>query len=85
VLLNLLQQAQQEIVPINSLSCLEYEFDNCLQSDDPKANTLIVGTLSLDANRAEREHRTKVNEFLAAWQPGSGMMSWEADKKDRIY
>jgi len=54
------------------------------ETKNPKTNTLIVGTLSLDANRAEREYRAKVNEFLTAWQPGSGMMSWE-DGGGRVY
>jgi hypothetical protein len=55
------------------------------ETRNPMTNVLLVGTLSLDASRAEREYRTKIEQALSAWQPGSGMMSWEGDKKGRIY
>jgi hypothetical protein len=66
-----------------SMAALQEAHDE--ETQNPKTNTLIVGTLSLDASWVEREYRKKVEDYLTAWQPGSGMMSWEADEKDRIY
>lgn len=54
------------------------------ETRNPMTNVLLVGTLSLDASRAEREYRTKIEQFLAAWQPGSGMVSW-GDDIGRVY
>jgi hypothetical protein len=55
------------------------------ETQDPRTTTLIVGTLGLNANRAEREYRTKITEYQKAIEPGSQVTSWQYDEHDRIY
>jgi len=53
------------------------------ESQDTRTNSLVVGTLSLNANRAEREYRGKLEKYLAAASVGSQVMQWAGVK--RIY
>jgi hypothetical protein len=55
------------------------------ETQDPRVTTLIVGSLGLNASRAEREYRTKVAEYQRLLEPGSQTASWKIDAWDRVY
>lgn len=55
------------------------------ETQDARTTTLLVGTLGLNANRAAREYRQKAAEYQKAFEPGSQVVSWRSEDRDRIY
>ena len=53
-------------------------------SADPDPTSLAMGTLELNAFRANREYRTKLKQWLAA-ESESNISSWTMDKYDQVY
>ena len=53
-------------------------------SADPDPTSLSMGTLELNAFRANREYRTKLKQWLAA-ESESATASWAMDKYDCVY
>lgn len=54
------------------------------ESADPDPTNLALGTLELNAYRAKREYRLKLEQWQAA-EAESGMVSWQMDRWDRVY
>ena len=56
------------------------------ETQDPRTNTLILGTLGLNAGRAEREYRAKLGEFLRQTGMTAQVAGWAMpDGGDRVY
>ena len=53
-------------------------------SADPDPTSLSMGTLELNAFRANREYRTKLKQWLAA-ESESAVTTWRMDKYDHVY
>ncbi|MFN2158764.1 MAG: hypothetical protein ACK2TW_02310 [Anaerolineales bacterium] len=54
------------------------------ESCDPNTNSIIAGTLELNAHRAERFYRKQLSEFKTA-ESESGKAKWTMDEYDRVY
>jgi hypothetical protein len=54
------------------------------ESADPDPTSLGMGTLELNAYRAKREYRTKLNDWKEA-ESGSATAPWSMDRWDRVY
>lgn len=54
------------------------------ESADPYTNSIIAGTLELNAFRAERSYRKELDEFKAS-ESESGKAKWSMDGYDRVY
>jgi len=54
------------------------------ESADPDPTNLALGTLELNAYRAKREYRLKLEQWQAA-EAESGIVQWQMDRWDRVY
>lgn len=54
------------------------------ESMDPDPTNLSLGTLELNAFRAKREYRTKLDDWLVK-ESESGTITWSMDQYDRVY
>jgi hypothetical protein len=55
-----------------------------IESANPDPTSLSMGTLELNAFRADRAYRIKLDRWLKS-ESESGMMTWKMDIHDRIY